>query len=60
MERVTTSRVVARATHPETAYVPPGTGINGLLDGDVITERVVCKGAVRGHPDPLKALGTRV
>jgi len=60
VKRVATSWVVARATHSETSYIPPGAGIDSLLNCDVITQCVVRKGAVRGHPDTPEPLGTRV
>lgn len=60
MQRVATSWIVARATHGETAYVPPGRGIDCFLDSHVITYRAISGRAVGGHPDPIESLGTRV
>lgn len=60
MKRVAASWIVARATYPETTYIPPGASVDGLLNGDVITECIVRKGAVRRHPDTFEPLGTRV
>jgi len=41
MKWVAASWVVARATHGETPHIPPRTGVDRFLNGDIITRGVV-------------------
>ena len=60
MKRVTTSWIVARATHSETTYVTPSRSVDRFLDRHVITYRTISRRAVGRHPDPVESLGARV
>lgn len=60
MKWVAASWVVARATHSKTPHVSPRTGVDRLLDSDVIARCVVRKGPVGRHPNTSECLGTRV